>query len=247
MKKKKQIDLQRIPKHVAIIMDGNGRWAKEKGMNRIFGHKNALTAVRESVEGAAKIGINAITLYAFSSENWNRPKLEVDALMSLLISSLKKELATFQNNGVLVNAIGNTENLPKKAQKVLKEVIVKTKNNTKIVLTLALSYGAKQEIVNAFKNISKKVVNKELNIEEIDENTINNHLYTFNLPNVDLMIRTSGEKRISNFLLWQMVYAELYFTNVLWPDFREEHFYDAIIDYQNRERRFGKTSEQITE
>ena len=247
MKKKKQIDLQRIPKHVAIIMDGNGRWAKEKGMNRIFGHKNALTAVRESVEGAAKIGINAITLYAFSSENWNRPKLEVDALMSLLISSLKKELATFQNNGVLVNAIGNTENLPKKAQKVLKEVIVKTKNNTKIVLTLALSYGAKQEIVNAFKNISKKVVNKKLNIEEINENTINNHLYTFNLPNVDLMIRTSGEKRISNFLLWQMAYAELYFTNVLWPDFREEHFYDAIIDYQNRERRFGKTSEQITE
>lgn len=247
MKKKRHIDLQRIPKHVAIIMDGNGRWAKEKGMNRIFGHKNALTAVRESVEGAAKIGINAITLYAFSTENWNRPKLEVDALMSLLISSLKKELATFQNNGVLVNAIGNTENLPKKAQKVLKEVILKTKNNTKIVLTLALSYGAKQEIVNAFKNISKKVVNKELNIEEIDENTINNHLYTFNLPNVDLMIRTSGEKRISNFLLWQMAYAELYFTNVLWPDFREEHFYDAIIDYQNRERRFGKTSEQITE
>ena len=247
MKKKRHIDLQRIPKHVAIIMDGNGRWAKEKGMNRIFGHKNALTAVRESVEGAAKIGINAITLYAFSTENWNRPKLEVDALMSLLISSLKKELATFQNNGVLVNAIGNTENLPKKAQKVLKEVILQTKNNTKIVLTLALSYGAKQEIVNAFKNISKKVVNKELNIEEIDENTINNHLYTFNLPNVDLMIRTSGEKRISNFLLWQMAYAELYFTNVLWPDFREEHFYDAIIDYQNRERRFGKTSEQITE
>ena len=247
MKKKRHIDLQRIPKHVAIIMDGNGRWAKEKGMNRIFGHKNALKAVRESVEGAAKIGINAITLYAFSSENWNRPKLEVDALMSLLISSLKKELATFQNNGVLVNAIGSTENLPKKAQKVLKEVILKTKNNTKIVLTLALSYGAKQEIVNAFKNISKKVVNKELNIEEIDENTINNHLYTFNLPNVDLMIRTSGEKRISNFLLWQMAYAELYFTNVLWPDFREEHFYDAIIDYQNRERRFGKTSEQITE
>ena len=247
MKKKRHIDLQRIPKHVAIIMDGNGRWAKEKGMDRIFGHKNALTAVRESVEGAAKIGINAITLYAFSTENWNRPKLEVDALMSLLISSLKKELATFQNNGVLVNAIGSTENLPKKAQKVLKEVILKTKNNTKIVLTLALSYGAKPEIVNAFKNISKKVVNKELNIEEIDENTINNHLYTFNLPNVDLMIRTSGEKRISNFLLWQMAYAELYFTNVLWPDFREEHFYDAIIDYQNRERRFGKTSEQITE
>ena len=247
MEKKRLLNLERIPKHVAIIMDGNGRWAKEKGMNRIFGHRNALTAVRESVESATEIGIKAMTLYAFSTENWNRPKLEVDALMSLLISSLKKELSTFQNNGVIVNAIGNTEHLPKKAQRVLKEVIFDTKDNTKIVLTLALSYGAKEEIVNAIKNISKKVVNKELNIEEINENIINNHLYTFNLPNVDLMIRTSGEKRISNFLLWQMAYAELYFTDVLWPDFRKEHFYDAIIDYQNRERRFGKTSEQITE
>ena len=247
MEKKRLLNLERIPKHVAIIMDGNGRWAKEKGMNRIFGHRNALTAVRESVESATEIGIKAITLYAFSTENWNRPKLEVDALMSLLISSLKKELSTFQNNGVIVNAIGNTENLPKKAQRVLKEVIFDTKDNTKIVLTLALSYGAKEEIVNAIKNISKKVVNKELNIEEINENTINNHLYTFNLPNVDLMIRTSGEQRISNFLLWQMAYAELYFTDILWPDFRQEHFYDAIIEYQNRERRFGKTSEQLTE
>ena len=247
MDKKLRIDLQRIPKHVAIIMDGNGRWAKNKGMNRIFGHKSALTAVRESVESAAKIGVEAITLYAFSTENWNRPKLEIDALMSLLVSSLKKELHTFQKNGVLVNAIGRIENLPKKAQKVLKEVVNDTKDNTRIVLTLALSYGSREEIVNAIKNISKKVVNKELNIEEISENTINNHLYTFNLPNVDLMIRTSGEKRISNFLLWQMAYAELYFTDVLWPDFREKHFYDAIIDYQNRERRFGKTSEQITE
>ena len=247
MDKKLRIDLQRTPKHVAIIMDGNGRWAKNKGMNRIFGHKSALTAVRESVESAAKIGVEAITLYAFSTENWNRPKLEIDALMSLLVSSLKKELHTFQKNGVLVNAIGCIENLPKKAQKVLKEVMNETKKNTRIVLTLALSYGAREEIVNAIKNISKKVVNKELNIEEITENTINNHLYTFNLPKVDLMIRTSGEKRISNFLLWQMAYAELYFTDVLWPDFREEHFYDAIIDYQNRERRFGKTSEQITE
>ena len=247
MDKKTLINPDRIPEHIAVIMDGNGRWAKNKGMNRIFGHKNAITAVRETIEAAAQIGTKAITLYAFSTENWNRPKLEVDALMSLLISSLKKELSTFQNNGVIVNAIGNTENLPKKAQRVLKEVIFDTKDNTKIVLTLALSYGAKEEIVNAIKNISKKVVNKELNIEEINENIINNHLYTFNLPNVDLMIRTSGEKRISNFLLWQMAYAELYFTDVLWPDFRKEHFYDAIIDYQNRERRFGKTSEQITE
>jgi len=247
MEKKLLIDLQRVPKHVAIIMDGNGRWAAGRGMSRVFGHKNALTAVRESVESAAQIGVQAITLYAFSTENWKRPKLEVDALMSLLINSLKKELTTFQSNGVIVNAIGSIENLPKKAQKALNEVILQTKNNTKIILTLALSYGSREEIVNAIKNISKKVVNKELSIKEIDEKTLNNHLYTFNLPEVDLMIRTSGEHRISNFLLWQMAYAELYFTDILWPDFRKEHFYDAIIDYQNRERRFGKTSEQITE
>ncbi len=247
MDKELQIDLQRVPKHVAIIMDGNGRWAKGKGMSRIFGHKSALTAVRESIETAAKIGVEAITLYAFSTENWKRPKLEVDALMSLLINSLKKELKTFLKNDVKVNAIGNIDTLPSNAQKTLSEVKELTKNNNRITLTLALSYGAREEIVNAIKNISKKVVNNDLNLQEINENTINNHLYTFNLPDVDLMIRTSGEKRISNFLLWQMAYAELYFTNVLWPDFRQEHFYDAIIEYQNRERRFGKTSEQITE
>ena len=247
MDKKLLINLQRVPKHVAIIMDGNGRWARGKGMSRVFGHKNALTAVRESIESAAQIGVKAITLYAFSTENWNRPKLEVDALMSLLVNSLKKELLTFQENGVIVNAIGNIENLPNKAKKALNDVITQTKDNSKIIMTLALSYGSREEIVNAIKNISKKVVNKELSVKEIDENIINNHLYTFNLPEVDLMIRTSGEKRLSNFLLWQMAYAELYFTDVFWPDFRKEHFYDAIIDYQNRERRFGKTSEQITE
>ena len=247
MDKRLLINLQRVPKHVAIIMDGNGRWATGKGMSRVFGHKNALTAVRESIESASQIGVKAITLYAFSTENWNRPKLEVDALMSLLVNSLKKELLTFQENGVIVNAIGNIENLPSKAKKALNEVIIQTKDNSKIIMTLALSYGSREEIVNAIKNISKKVVNKELSVKEIDENIINNHLYTFNLPEVDLMIRTSGEHRISNFLLWQMAYAELYFTDILWPDFRKEHFYDAIIDYQNRERRFGKTSEQITE
>ena len=247
MDKKLLINLQRVPKHVAIIMDGNGRWAKGRGMSRVFGHRNALTAVRESIESAAQIGVKAITLYAFSTENWNRPKLEVDALMSLLVNSLKNELLTFQENGVIVNAIGNIENLPNKAKKALNDVITQTKDNSKIIMTLALSYGSREEIVNAIKNISKKVVNKELSVKEIDENIINNHLYTFNLPEVDLMIRTSGEKRLSNFLLWQMAYAELYFTDVLWPDFRKEHFYDAIIDYQNRERRFGKTGEQITE
>jgi undecaprenyl diphosphate synthase len=247
MDKKLRIDLLKVPKHVAIIMDGNGRWAKSKGMSRVFGHKNALTAVRESVKAASQINIEAITLYAFSTENWNRPKFEIDALMSLLINSLKKELPDFQKNGVKVNAIGGLQSLPRNAQKVLTDVIFQTRTNTKITLTFALSYGSREEIVNAIKNISKKVVNKELDLEKIDENTINNHLYTFNLPNVDLMIRTSGEQRISNFLLWQMAYAELYFTDILWPDFRQEHFYEAIIEYQNRERRFGKTSEQLTE
>lgn len=246
MDKKSLINLNYVPNHVAIIMDGNGRWAKGKGMNRVFGHRNALTAVRESVEAASEIGVEAVTLYAFSTENWKRPKVEVDALMSLIINSLKKELPDFMKNGVKVNSIGCIESLPIKAQKVLSEVIFETKNNNKIVLTFALSYSAREEIVNTIKNISKKVVNKQLDIEEIDEKIINNHLYTFNLPDVDLMIRTSGEQRISNFLLWQVAYAELYFTNILWPDFRKEHFYDAIIEYQNRERRFGKTSEQIT-
>ena len=246
MDKKLRIDPNNVPNHVAVIMDGNGRWAKGKGMNRIFGHRNALTAVRETIEAAAEIGTKAITLYAFSTENWNRPKAEVKALMTLLINSLNNELKTFQENSVKVNAIGSIETLPEKAKNTLHDVIEKTKNNTQIVMTLALSYGAREEIVNTIKNISKKVVNNELSIEEIDEKIINNHLYTFNLPDVDLMIRTSGEQRISNFLLWQMAYAELYFTNTLWPDFRREHFYDAIIEYQNRERRFGKTSEQIT-
>ena len=245
MNKRLLISSDNIPKHVAVIMDGNGRWAKGKGMNRIFGHKNALTAVRETIEAAAELGTEAITLYAFSTENWNRPKIEVNALMSLLISSLNKESVTFKENDVRVNAIGNIKSLPVSAQKTLNEVIKETQNNKKIVLTLALSYGAREEIINTIKNISKKVVNNDLTIEEIDEKIINNHLYTFNLPDVDLMIRTSGEQRISNFLLWQMAYAELYFTNILWPDFRKEHFYDAIIEYQNRERRFGKTSEQI--
>ena len=245
MKKKLLISSDNIPKHVAVIMDGNGRWAKDKGMNRIFGHKNAITAVRETIEAAAEIGTEAITLYAFSTENWKRPKLEVNALMGLLINSLNKELNTLLKNEVKLNTIGDINTLPNNAQKTLKQVVEKTKNNKKIVLTLALSYGAREEIVNTIKNISKKVVNKELIIEEIDEKIINNHLYTFNLPDVDLMIRTSGEQRVSNFLLWQMAYAELYFTNILWPDFRKEHFYDAIIEYQNRERRFGKTSEQI--
>ena len=242
---KTKIDTFKTPKHVAVIMDGNGRWAKKKGMARIFGHRNGVKAVREVVESAAEIGIKALTLYAFSTENWNRPKKEVDTLMSLLVSSLKDELKTLQKNNIKLQCIGIIENLPKKAQKELSEVIQKTGNNDHMVLNLALSYGSREEIVNAFRKISKKVVNKQLLTEEIDEKIINNHLYTFTLPDVDFLIRTSGEQRISNFLLWQIAYAELYFTEVLWPDFRKEHFFEAILEYQQRERRFGKTSEQL--
>jgi undecaprenyl diphosphate synthase len=242
---KLKIQEHNVPNHIAIIMDGNGRWAKQKGQPRVFGHKNGVDSVRDVIEGCAEIGIKFLTLYAFSTENWNRPKIEVKTLMSLLVSSLKKELKTLQKNNIKLNTIGNLNDLPKGAQTELLEVIEKTKNNTTLTLTLALSYGSRHEIVNVIKNISKKVVNNEMTIEEINENIINNHLYTFSLPDVDFMIRTSGEKRISNFLLWQIAYAELYFTNTLWPDFRKENLFNAVIEYQNRERRFGKTSEQI--
>jgi len=235
----------RLPSHLAIIMDGNGRWAKQRGKLRIFGHENGVKAVRETVESAAKIGINYLTLYAFSTENWNRPKREVDTLMNLLVSSLKKELPTLQKNNVKLNAIGNIDSLPKKAFKELHEVIENTKKNTGMTLTLALSYGAREEIKHAVQEICIKVKNNIISPENIDEAIINNHLYTHNLPDVDLLIRTSGEQRISNFLLWQIAYAELYFVEIFWPDFRLEHLAEAIKNYQNRERRFGKTSEQL--
>jgi len=242
---KSQINADKLPNHIAIIMDGNGRWAELKGKPRVFGHKNGVTSVKDVIEGCREIGVNYLTLYAFSTENWNRPKLEVRTLMALLVSSLRKELNTLVKNNIKLNTIGNIENLPEKAQAELAEVVEKTKNNTSLTLTLALSYGSREEIVNVIRNISKKVVNNQLAIEEINENIINNHLYTFSLPDVDLLIRTSGEKRISNFLLWQIAYAELYFTNTLWPDFRKENLFNAIVDYQQRERRFGKTSQQI--
>ncbi len=242
---KSQINTDNLPNHIAIIMDGNGRWAEMKGKPRVFGHKNGVTSVKDVIEGCREIGVNYLTLYAFSTENWKRPKLEVKTLMALLVSSLRKELKTLVKNDIKLNTIGNIENLPKKAQAELAEVVEKTKNNTSLTLTLALSYGSREEIVNVIRNISKKVVNNQLAVEEINENIINNHLYTFSLPDVDLLIRTSGEKRISNFLLWQIAYAELYFTNTLWPDFRKENLFNAIVDYQHRERRFGKTSQQI--
>ncbi len=245
MSLKDTINKDNLPKHLAIIMDGNGRWAKQKGMLRAFGHENGTKAVRETVETCAKLGIENLTLYAFSTENWNRPKLEVDTLMKLLISSLKGELKTLQNNDIRLNSIGNLDTLPASVKKELSEVIEKTKNNTRMTLTLALSYGSREEIVNAVRKISDKVKNNIISITDIDESIINQHLYTQNLPDVDLVIRTSGEHRISNFLLWQIAYAEFYFTDVLWPDFREKDLYEAIISYQKRERRFGKTSEQI--
>lgn len=245
MPKNIPIPKENTPYHVAIIMDGNGRWAKKKGKLRVFGHKNGVQSVRETIEAAAEVGVKVLTLYAFSTENWNRPKKEVDTLMSLLAGSLQKEFKSLQENDIQLRAIGNLNSLPKKAKKGLEEVIAKTANNSRMILNLALSYGSRDEIVNAVKSISKKVVNNELQIENIDKKTINSHLYTFSLPDVDFLIRTSGEQRISNFLLWQIAYAELYFTNTLWPDFRKQDFYDAISVYQNRERRYGKTSEQI--
>ena len=234
-----------LPKHLAIIMDGNGRWAKQQGFLRAIGHENGTKSVRVIIESCVKLGIENLTLYAFSTENWNRPKLEVKTLMKLLTSSLQKELNTFQENNIKLNAIGNIEMMPKSAQKQLLEVIEKTKNNSRMTLTLALSYGSREEIVSAVKKISDKVKNNIISIDAIDDSIINEHLYTQNLPDVDLLIRTSGEHRISNFLLWQIAYAELFFSDVMWPDFREEHLYEALISYQKRERRFGKTSEQI--
>ncbi|MWB95583.1 isoprenyl transferase [Flavobacterium sp. GA093] len=239
------IDQTNLPKHLAIIMDGNGRWAKQQGFLRAFGHENGTKSVKTTIETCAKLGIEYLTLYAFSTENWNRPKLEVETLMKLLINSLKKELVTLQKNNIKLNAIGNLDKLPKNAQKELLDVIEKTKNNTRLTLTLALSYGSREELVNAIKIISNKVKNNIISLDTLDDSIINEHLYTQNLPDVDLLIRTSGEHRISNFLLWQIAYAELYFTNVLWPDFKEQDLYEAIISYQKRERRFGKTSEQI--
>tara|TARA_B100000929_G_scaffold265471_1_gene232549 strand:- start:327 stop:1067 length:741 start_codon:yes stop_codon:yes gene_type:complete len=246
MNYKDNLNLDKLPKHIAIIMDGNGRWAKQKGFLRASGHKEGTKAVRDVVEGCAEIGVNNLTLYAFSTENWNRPKLEVDTLMKLLVSSLKKEIKTLQDNDIKLHCIGNISSLPKKARNELLDVIEKTSGNSRMTLSLALSYGSREEITNGIKQILTKVKSEELSMDAIDESVINEHLYTRNLPDVDLLIRTSGEQRISNFLLWQIAYAELYFTKILWPDYRREDLFEAIYNYQNRERRFGKTSEQLS-
>ena len=236
-----KIDTNNLPKHIAIIMDGNGRWAKSKDKLRIFGHKNGVKAVRDTVEGAAEIGIKYLTLYAFSSENWNRPVKEVNALMTLLVSAINKETKTLIDNDIKLSTIGDTNKLPSKAQKELQEAIMKTKDNTKMNLVLALSYSGREEILNAVHNIIKD--KKES--EEINEVTFQQYLTTKSVPDPELLIRTSGEHRISNFLLWQIAYSELYFTDTLWPDFRRSDLYKAIFNYQNRERRFGKTTEQL--
>jgi len=240
------IDIERLPRHIAIIMDGNGRWAKRRNQPRVFGHRQGAKSVRKVVEATARLGINNLTLYAFSTENWNRPKHEVKTLMKLLVNALKNELGLMMKNNIRLNAIGHTDMMPPNVQQELQEVLDETKENTGLVLTLALSYGARQEILRAVQEISHKVKNNIISVENVDDNIINKHLYTQNLPDVDLLIRTSGEVRISNFLLWQIAYAELYFTDELWPDFNETSLHKAIADYQKRERRFGKTSEQIT-
>lgn len=242
---KDQIDLLKLPRHIAIIMDGNGRWAKGKGKLRVFGHHNGVLSVRDVVEGSCEIGLEYLTLYTFSSENWNRPKLEVMAIMELLVSTIHKEIETFMKNNVRLRAIGELSMLPEKCHKELINAIEKTSVNTGLTLTLALSYSSRREIVQAAKAIALKVQEGRLTIDDIDEEIFESNLYTGYMPDPELLIRTSGEFRISNYLLWQIAYAELYFTNKLWPDFRREDFFEAIADYQKRERRFGLISEQV--
>lgn len=243
---KKNIDQENLPQHVAVIMDGNGRWAKKKGMLRTFGHQSAIKSVRATIEACNDLNIPYLTLYAFSTENWSRPKEEVSFLMNLLFKTLVKELNTFHKNEVRLRTIGDLEKLPENAKKELQNVVEKTKNHKKGNLTLAISYGSQDEILDAVKSIAQDVKEDKLKIDDINQETFKKYLYSPDVPDVDLLIRTSGECRISNFLLWQIAYAELYFTDVMWPDFRKKDFYKAILDYQKRQRRFGKTGEQIT-
>ncbi len=242
-----QIDKTKVPQHIAIIMDGNGRWAKQQGENRIYGHYEGVNSVRDVVEGAGLAGVKFITLYAFSTENWNRPKEEVDALMELLVSTISMETEKLHKKNVRLQAIGNLNSLPPACLAELNESIDLTANNTGLTLVLALSYSSKWEIITAIKQIAVDVKNGKIDSEAISEKNIEAYLCTKDIPDPELMIRTSGEHRISNFLLWQLAYAEFYFTETLWPDFRKEDLFTAILNYQNRERRFGKTSEQLTQ
>ncbi|NDC30347.1 MAG: isoprenyl transferase [Bacteroidetes bacterium] len=243
---KDQIVLENLPQHIAIIMDGNGRWAKGFGKLRVFGHQNGVSAVRECAEAAAEIGIKYLTLYTFSTENWNRPKLEIEALMELLVKTIRKEKMTFMKNGIKLVSIGDMQALPQNCAKELNNAIKETENNTRMTLALALSYSSKWDILNAIKQIATDAKDHKLTIQDINESTLDKHLSTSGMPHPELLIRTSGEQRISNFLLWEIAYSELYFTPKLWPDFSKEDLYEAILDYQKRERRFGKTSEQVS-
>ena len=242
---KDHIDFSKLPRHIAVIMDGNGRWAKKKGAMRIFGHKNAVQSVKDVTEGCGELGIKFLTLYAFSTENWGRPKDEVDGLMELLVNTLKKEISTLMENEVKLITIGETSNLPEACQNNLNWAIDKTKNNSGLTLILALSYSGRREITESVRKIAQKAASGELDPSSIDEKVVDQYLQTAGIPAPELLIRTSGEMRISNFLLWQIAYSELYFTHTLWPDFRKENLYEAIWAYQQRERRFGKTSEQM--
>ncbi len=239
------LDKNNIPKHVAIIMDGNGRWAKQKGEMRIFGHTNGVESVRESLTAAAEIGVKYLTLYAFSTENWNRPKEEVAALMDLLVKAIYDEVEELNEKGVKLETIGNTSILPVSCRDALTKAKYRTKDNNKITLILALSYSSRWEIAQAVKTMAEESISGKLDVEAINEDLISSYLSTSDFPDPELLIRTSGENRVSNFLMWQLAYTELYFTETLWPDFKKEHFFKAIKDYQDRERRFGKTSEQI--
>jgi undecaprenyl diphosphate synthase len=242
---KDKIIMERLPQHIAVIMDGNGRWAKQQGKMRVFGHQHGVDAVRATTEACAELGVKYLTLYAFSTENWNRSSMEVDALMALLTSALKNELKTLNDNNIRLNAIGDLKRLPKSQYEALMYAIDNTKNNTRMTLTLCLSYSSRWELTKAVRDIAEEVKNGTIRPEDIDETTVSRHLATAGMPDPDLLIRTSGEERISNYLLWQIAYSELYFTKKFWPDFTKEDLYEAIIDYQTRERRFGKTSEQI--
>lgn len=242
---KEKIDPQKLPQHIAIIMDGNGRWAKSKGAARVFGHKSAIKAVRDVTEGSAELGVKYLTLYAFSTENWNRPKTEVNALMHLLVSTINSEIKTLMDNDIRLSTIGDTQSLPSKAQRELKEAMAKTANNKRMTLILALSYSGRWDILNAVKSLLKDQKDGKVNAEQVDQEFFEQYLNTAGVPDPELLIRTSGEQRISNFLLWQMAYTEFYITDTLWPDYRKEHLYEAIIAYQQRERRFGKISEQV--
>lgn len=245
MEYKSQINISNLPNHIAIIMDGNGRWAKEHGKARIFGHKHGVKSVRSVVEGAGEIGLKYITLYAFSTENWNRPKVEVAALMQLLVSTISNEVAGLNKNNVRLLAIGDLKSLPGNCERELEKAMEQTKNNDGLTLVLALSYSSKWEITEAVKKIAQKSKDGVINIDDISSTTIDEHLQTAQIPDPELLIRTSGEHRISNYLLWQIAYSELYFTDKLWPDFSKEDLFKAIFDYQKRERRFGMTSEQL--